>query len=115
MPNYFRDFFNSVSIGAGVTGTVIFEKEWIGMPGVGYALGVGVQDPNVWAQAKFRFMVNGAPVLDYGEIADRIGSIDLMTPVKIDLPPYARIRVEADNGSGTATLFAARLQCKTLQ
>ena len=113
--NYFRDFFDSKAVLAGVTGTVIWEKEWIGIRGVAYALGVGVQDPNVWAATVFRFLVNGAPVLDYGKIADRIGSIDLMTPVKIDLPPYAKIRVEVDNNSGTDTLFAARLQCKTLQ
>ena len=112
--NYFRDFFDSKNVNAGVKGTVIFEQEWIGARGVGYALGVGVQDPNVWALTEFRFMVNGAPVLDYGKIADRIGSIDLMTPVKIDLPPYAKVRVEVDNNSGTNTLFAARLQCKAL-
>ncbi len=113
--NYFRDFFRSATIVAGVTGTVLISEEWIGMRGVAFSLGVGVQDPNVWAAAVFRFMVNGSPVLDYGNIADRIGSIDLMTPVKIDLPPYAKITVEADNNSGSNTIFAARLQCRTIE
>jgi hypothetical protein len=113
--NYFRDFFRSASIVAGVIGTVIIEETWIGMRGVAFSLGVGVQDPNLWATTVFRFMVNGVPVLDYGNIADRIGSIDLMTPVKIDLPPYARITVECDNNGGSNSLFAARLQCRTIE
>ncbi len=111
---YFRDFFASKTILAGVTGTTIFEETWLGMAGIAFSLGVGVQDPNVWALTEFRFLVNEIPVLDYGKITDRIGSLDLMTPVKIDLPPYAKIRVECDNNSGTDTLFAARLQCKSV-
>jgi hypothetical protein len=112
--NYFRDFFASVSVVAGVLDALVWRETWIGLRGVAFSLGVGVQDPNLWATTTFRFLVNGAPVLDYGKIQDRIGSMDLMTPVKIDLPPYATIEVRVDNNGGTDSLFAARLQCRTI-
>lgn len=112
MPNYFRDFFKSQTIVAGASAT-LFTERWIGLPGRCFALGVGVQDPALWANATFQVLINGVPVLDYGKIQDRIGSLDLMTPVEIDLPPGCMIEMTAANGSGSDSIFAGRLQCRT--
>ncbi len=113
-PNYFRDYRGNDgdTVLAGATMKLIDER-WIGMPGECYALGVGVQDPNLWAVTTFKVLINGVPSMDYGSIRARIGSIDLMTPVTIYLPPYARIEVYVTNGGGTDSIFMARLECRT--
>lgn len=114
MPNYFRDYFASVSVAAGASAT-IWSKRWIGEQGMGYGLGVGVQDPNLWATVEFNVEINGVPVLDYGKIQDRIGSPDQMTPVRIPIPPYAMIEFKVTNGGASETLFFGRLLCKTME
>jgi hypothetical protein len=111
-PNYFRDFIKSATVVAGATVTLINEK-WIGMRGQCFALGVGINDPTLWATVTFQVLINGVPVLDYGSIQDRIGSIDLMTPVEIPLPEGCLIQFIVTNGGAAASIFAARLQCKT--
>lgn len=111
MPNYQRDYFESTTVVAGGSAT-LFSKRWIGKPGRAFALGAEVSDLNLWASATFQVLINGVPVLDYGKIQDRIGSVDLMTPVDIYLPPYALIEMTAANGSGTGSVFIGRLKCE---
>lgn len=111
---YQRDFFKSQTIVAGASAT-LFSERWIGKPGHIFGLGAEVSDLNLWANTTFQVLVNGVPVLDYGTIQDRIGSVDLLTPVEIYLPPYASIEMTAANGSGSDSVFIGRLKCEILE
>ena len=110
---YQRDFFKSQAIVAGAA-AVLFSERWIGKPGHIFGLGAEVQDLNLWSATTFQVKINGVPVLDYGTIQDRIGSVDLLTPVDIYLPPYALIEMTAANGSGSDSVFIGRLKCELL-
>lgn len=111
--DYFRDFFDSKDVAAGVSDSIIWEQTWIGREGVGYFLGCGVMDPDAWSGTEFNILINGVKDINYGAIKDRIGSPDLMTPVEIRIPKYANIKFVVSNGSAVSTKFFGRLQCRT--
>jgi len=113
LPNYFRDFMKSETLQPLETKTLISER-WIGFNGICFLLGVGIQDMPLWANSEFNVLINGIHQLDYGKIVDRIGSIDLMTPVNIFLPAGCTIEFIARNGGASPSIFMGRLQCQTL-
>jgi hypothetical protein len=106
------DFFASLSVGAGVTATVVsFRVPGDCQGGIIDLFGHGIDDVLAWPTTTFRIRRQGVPFRFYESIQDQLGEFrDPQAIGPLEILAGDTIDVQVTNADAVAHLYAARLR-----